>query len=310
MSKSSINADGKEIWPELPLDEWKETYATLHMWMQIVGKLRLAHSPLVNHWWNVPFYVTARGLTTSALPYGRRSFEIDFDFIDHRLVISTSEGATTSLALSPRSVADFYREVFELLRSLDIDTEIYTMPVEIPNPIPFTEDTEHASYVAEYANRLWRILLHVERVFQRFRGEFVGKCSPVHFFWGSFDLAVTRFSGRPAPAREGADPITREAYSHEVISAGFWPGSGNVPAPAFYCYCAPEPEGFAGARVLPESAYYNPATAGFILLYDDVRRADSPEQMLLDFLRSTYEVGANMGRWERTTLEREAQASP
>lgn len=306
MNVEEAAKDGRddEVWPSLPLEEWKDTYATLHMWMQIVGKIRLAQSPLVNHWWNVPFYVTSRGLTTSAMPYGHRSFEIDFDFIDHRLVIRTSEGVEKNIALAPRSVADFYREVMEALRSLDIVLEIYTTPVEIPDPVPFTEDTKHASYEAEYANRLWRILLQSDKVFKKFRGEFVGKSSPVHFFWGSFDLAVTRFSGRPAPAREGADPITREAYSHEVISCGFWPGSGNVLAPAFYCYSAPEPAGFAEAKVSPDSAFYNRETSGFVLLYDEVRRADSPEETLLEFLQSTYAAGANLGKWDRAALER------
>lgn len=306
MNSSEIknNQAAAETWPSLPLTEWKETYATLHMWMQIVGKIRLVQSPLINHWWQVPLYVSARGLTTSAIPYGARSFEIEFDLIDHQLFINTSDGIRRTMALAPRSVADFYEELMATLRSLGLEIEIKARPDEVPDPIPFAEDRVHAAYDAEYANRFWRILVQADRVFKEFRARFIGKCSPVHFFWGSFDLAVTRFSGRPAPEREGADAITREAYSHEVISHGFWPGSGNIQAPAFYAYAAPEPAGLPKEKVRPESAFYNPETGGFILLYDDLRQADSPDEVLMDFLQSTYEAAANLAKWERSSLER------
>ena len=293
-----------QTWPNLPLEEWKETYATLHMWTQIVGKIRLVQSPLINHWWQVPLYVSARGLTTTAIPYEARSFEIDFDFIDHQLIISTSDGSRKAIPLVPRAVADFYVELMAVLGSLGIEIEIRARPDEVPDPIPFAEDRVHAAYDPEYANRFWRILVQADRVFKDFRARFIGKCSPVHFFWGSFDLAVTRFSGRLAPKREGADSITREAYSHEVISHGFWPGSGNIQAPAFYAYAAPEPAGLPQATIRPESAFYNPETAGFILLYEDVRQAESPDVALMEFLQSTYEAGANLAKWDRQSLER------
>lgn len=292
------------LWPSLPLEEWKDTYATLHMWTQVVGKIRLVQSPMVNHWWQVPLYVTTRGLTTTAIPYGHRTFEMDFDFIDHQLLIKTSEGATKNIALVPRSVADFYREVMATLRSLNINVKIYTTPVEVPDPIPFTEDYAHASYDAEYAHRFWRILVQTDRVFKEFRARFIGKVSPVHFFWGSFDLAVTRFSGRRAPAREGADAITREAYSHEVISHGFWPGSGAIQEPAFYSYTAPEPTGLSQEPVGPSPAFYSQEMSEFILRYEDVRQADSPEDALMEFLQSTYEAGAKLANWDRASLER------
>ena len=293
-----------EAWPVLPLEEWKDTYATLHMWSQIVGKVRLALSPMVNHWWQVPFYVTPRGLTTSAIPYGNRSFEILFDFIDHRLAIQDSDGRIETLALAPRSVADFYLEVTALLRALKIDVKIWPVPVEVPNPIPFAEDRGHASYDGERAHTFWRVLATVDAVFKQFRGGFIGKCSPVHFFWGSFDLAVTRFSGRRAPERPGADRITREAYSHEVISHGFWPGGGEVQGAAFYAYAAPEPPGLREHPVRPGNASYNSKLGEFILTYNDVRTAQTPERALLEFLKSTYEAGATLARWDRAALER------
>ena len=293
-----------EPWPSLPLEEWQETKDTLHMWTQVVGKIRLAQTPLVNHWWNVPLYLTSRGLTTSVIPFGERTFQIDFDFIEHQLIVASSDGATRFIRLEPRTVADFYREVMSALGELGIALKIWSMPVEVENPIRFEEDTRHASYEREYAARFWRILSQTDRIFKEFRARFIGKVSPVHFFWGSFDLAVTRFSGRRAPERESADAITREAYSHEVISHGFWPGSGNITAPAFYSYAAPEPAGFSTGAVRPQSAFYNPETSGFILLYDDVRRADEPERLLLEFLQSTYELGADLGRWHRDKLER------
>src|SRR5216684_4728504 len=295
--------DLPECWPALAFDSWKDTYATLHMWTQIVGKVRLRLTPVVNHWWNVPLYVTARGLTTSRIPYGKRAFELWFDFIQHQLVLETSDGLLKKLPLEPRSVAEFYQKFMELLRSAQIEIKIWRMPVEIPNPIPFDQDRVHASYDRASVEKLWRILLSVDTVFNQFRARFIGKSSPVHFFWGSFDLAVTRFSGRRAPERPGADAITREAYSHEVSSVGFWPGSGNMDA-AFYSYAAPEPPGFKNARVLPSAAQYDAQLSEFILMYDDVRNAPSPSAALLDFCQSTYEAAANLTPWDRKALER------
>jgi hypothetical protein len=295
---------GGDDWPAIPLEEWEPTRATLHMWTQVVGKVRLAQTPLVNHYWNVPLYLTPRGLTTSAVPYGARSFEIAFDFISHELVIEESGGRAERLALEPRSVADFYREVMAALGRLDIGVKIWTTPVEIPDPIPFEEDTRHASYDADYANRFWRALLQSSKVFEQFRARFLGKCSPVHFFWGSFDLAVTRFSGRRAPEREGADAITREAYSHECISHGFWPGGGPVAGAAFYSYSAPEPAGYAARPVRPPAAFYSQDLKEFLLMYDDVRAAASPAGAILEFMQSTYEAGADLAGWDRAALER------
>lgn len=301
---SAIVADQPKCWPSLKLDDWKDTYATLHMWTQIVGKVRLRLTPLVNHWWNVPLYVTARGLTTSRIPYGSRAFEIRFDFISHHLVIETSDGVVKTLPLGPRSVADFYGEFMKTLRSAEIDVKIWPMPVEIPNPIAFDQDHAHASYDPAAVEKFWRILLSVDAVFQQFRSEFVGKCSPVHFFWGSFDLAVSRFSGRRAPERPGADAITREAYSHEVSSVGFWPGGGDIKGAAFYSYTTPEPQGLKEARVRPEAAFYQKQMGEFLLMYEDVRKATSPSTTLLDFCESTYGAGASLGNWERNALER------
>ena len=309
------------LWPALPLEEWKDTYATLHMWTQIIGKIRLAQTLLVNHWWNVPLYVTARGLTTRAMPYNDRMFEIDFDFIDHQLLIKCSDGAKEAIPLVPCSVADFYREVMQKLHSLGIEVKIWPVPVEVEKPIPFAQDHENASYDAEYAQRFWRILTRTDKVFEEFRSRFIGKCSPVHFYWGSFDFAVTRFSGRRAPEREGADSITREAYSHEVISHGFWPGmrasgstersesGGTIHAPAFYSYTAPEPLGLSKELIRPSQAFYSSEIKEFILLYDDMRNADSPEEVLLDFLQSTYEAGANLALWDRAAFERATTSS-
>jgi hypothetical protein len=291
-------------WPPLPLAEWEATRATLHMWTQIVGKVRLALSPRVNHWWQVPLYVSARGLTTSAIPYGDQVFEVEFDFAGQNLAIRKSGQATTFVRLYPRSVADFYREVMAALRAIGIEVKIWPAPVEIANPIPFPDDREHASYDPEYVNRFHRILLQADTTLKEFRGRFIGKASPVHFFWGSFDLAATRFSGRRAPERVGADPITREAYSHECCSAGFWPGGGDVTGPAFYSYAAPEPPGYAGCAVLPPAAFYHTGIREFILMYEDVRFAASPRSALLDFLQSTYDAAANLGNWDRVNLER------
>ncbi len=290
-------------WPALPLEAWKDTYATLHMWMQVVGKIRLQLTPKLNHWWNVPLYVSSRGLTTSPIPYEQRTFEMQFDFLDHNLVTTTSDGQVDHLQLRAMSVADFYREVMARLGSLGITVRINTRPCEIPDPIPFERDSVHAAYDPGYANRFWRVLVTVNNIFLEFRSRFLGKSSPLHFFWGSFDLAVSRFNGRRAPERPDADAITREAYSHEVISAGFWPGGGNVQGAAFYSYTVPEPEGYSAARVQPNAAFYDPQLREFLLMYDDVRDAESPRGALLNFLQSTYEAGADLARWDRNALE-------
>ncbi|MGA2905753.1 MAG: DUF5996 family protein, partial [Candidatus Korobacteraceae bacterium] len=281
--------------PPLPYDSWKGTLATLHMWTQIVGKVRLALTPLVNHWWNVPLYVSARGLTTSVMPYENGDVEIWFDFIDHKLRIETSDGNAAELALKPQSVAEFYRSVMAALADLGVHVKIWTTPCELPpeRTIPFEKDNEHKSYDAESAQKFWHILVWAEDVLKEFRAPFLGKASPVHFFWGSFDLAVTRFSGRRAPERPDADKITREAYSHEVSSAGFWPGGGDIKGPAFYSYAAPEPAGFANQAVRPETAFYHPEMKEFLLMYDDVRTAASPRAALMEFLQSTYDAAAN-----------------
>jgi hypothetical protein len=299
-----------ERWPALPLAEWKDTYATLHMWTQIVGKIRLGLSPAVNHFWGTTLYVTSRGLTTSPIPCADGVFEIAFDFIAHSLEITTSGGESRAFRLIPRTVAEFYRELMGALKSLRIDVKVWTMPVEVPRPVRFTLDENHASYDGEYAHRFWQVLVSADTVFREFRSRFIGKCSPVHFFWGSFDLAVTRFSGRRAPDRPGADVITREAYSHELISVGFWPGDGEVVKDAaFYAYAAPEPAGFGDRRVLPAKAFYSKEKSEYFLMYDDVRLADSPEQALLDFCQSTYEAGAILGNWDRPNLEKAASAA-
>ncbi len=311
-SYTERDASRAELWPSLPLDEWKDTYATLHMWTQIVGKIRLAQTPWVNHSWHVTLYVTARGMTTSPIAHGARAFQIDFDFIDHRLLIQTDDGALRTIALRPFSVADFYGEIMAALRALDLPVRIVVKPNEVEAPIAFDRDTTHASYDANYANRLWRILVQSDRVFKEFRARFNGKCSPVHFFWGSFDLAVTRFSGRPAPKHPGGVPnlpdwVTRDAYSHEVSSCGFWPGGGPMPNPAFYAYAYPEPKGFKEAPVRPASAFYSDAMREFFLPYDEMRRAKSPSDVLLEFLQTTYEAAANLGTWDRRALERQVR---
>jgi hypothetical protein len=277
------------------------------MWTQVVGKVRLALSPHFNHWWEVPLYVNARGLTTSAIPYQSENFEVQFDFIDHKLEILSSQGRARTLPLAPRSVAAFYAEFMASLHSLGVDVKIWPVPVEIPNPIRFDKDRIHASYDPEYAHRFWRILVTVDTILKEFRARFIGKCSPVHFFWGSFDLAVSRFSGRRAPPRPNADTITQEAYSHEVSSAGFWPGSGDVQEAAFYSYIVPEPGGFSTSHIVPEHAFYHPSLREFILMYDTVRTAGSPRDRLLEFLQSTYEAGAKFGRWDRQALEAPTQ---
>lgn len=300
-------SDSLECWPVLRLEDWKDTYATLHMWTQIVGKIRLELTSKVNHWWNVPLYVSPHGLTTSLIPYGNRHFDIEFDFFANQLVIRTSDPRSAAVALAPRSVADFYQAVMAALRSLGIEVSIWEMPVEVADAIPFDQDTAHSAYDADAVRRFWRILLSVGGVFHVFRSRFVGKTSPVHFFWGSFDLAVTRFSGRRAPERSDPDPVLRkimqEAYSHEVISAGWWPGSGEIKEAAFYCYAAPTPSEFAQQPVRPSEAFYHSAMGEYLLMYDDVRQAKSPTGALMDFLQSTYEAGATSGKWNRAELE-------
>ena len=301
---SPVFVRNHEFLPALPLDSWKDTQATLHMWMQIVGKVRLKLCPLVNHWWNVPFYLTARGLTTSAMPYENADLEVQFDFIDHKLIVETSDGCVGVLALQPQSVAEFYQSFMAALAELGVNVKIWTTPCELADPIPFEKDTVHGSYDAEAANRFWRILTWVDEVLKEFRARFIGKASPAHFFWGSFDHAVTRFSGRRAPERPGVDSITREAYSHEVSSAGFWPGGGDIKGPAFYSYAAPEPAGFAEHPVRPDAAFYHPQMREFLLMYDDVRTAISPKDTLMKFLQSSYEAAAVCGNWDRKSLER------
>ncbi|UCC85217.1 MAG: hypothetical protein JSW46_10005 [Gemmatimonadota bacterium] len=305
----SKRLSGSDPWPSLALEEWQDTYATLHMWTQIVGKIRLVQTPWVNHSWHVTQYVTSRGLTTSPIPYGTRTFQIDFDFVDHLLTIRTSDGAGRVVTLEPRTVADFYQELFAKLSELGIEVKIRTLPNEVQDPIPFEADEEHSSYDPEYVNRFWRVLVSTDRVFKEFRARYLGKSSPVHFFWGSFDLAVTRFSGRTAPEHPGGIPnlpdwVAREAYSHEVSSAGFWPGGGPIPYPVFYAYFYPEPEGFKEAALTVSGAAYNSDVGEFVLPYDDVRRADSPDQVLLEFLQGTYDAGADLAGWDRQALER------
>ena len=294
-------------WPALPLSEWKDTCATLHMWTQIVGKVRLALCAPTNHWWSTALYVTARGLTTSPIPYEKGIFEVHFDFINHALEIQTSLGDTRTFRLVPRTVAAFYEEFMAALRSLGINVKVWDMPVEVPRPVRFTLDKNHASYDPEYAHRFWQILATITPVFETFRAGFVGKSSPVHFFWGSFDLAVSRFSGRRAPLRPNADAITKEGYSHEVISVGFWPGDGEViKDAAFYAYATPEPAGFKDSAIKPAKAFYSPEKSEFFLMYDDVRLSNSPEQSLLDFCQTTCNAGANLAHWNRAELERPA----
>ncbi len=294
-----------ERWPALHLAEWKDTYATLHMWTQIVGKVRLALSPNINHWWGTAFYVSARGLTTSAIPYQNGIFEVHFDFVNHALKIETSLGESRTFRLRPCTVAYFYQEFMDALHSLGIIVKVWGMPVEVPRPVQFKLDESHASYDREYAHRFWQVLTTVTPILQNFRARFIGKSSPVHFFWGSFDLAVTRFSGRRAPARPEADVISKEGYSHEVISVGFWPGDGEViKDAAIYAYAAPEPIGFKDSAVQPAKAFYSKEKSEFFLMYEDVRLADAPELALLDFCQSTYDAGANLAHWNRAELER------
>jgi Family of unknown function (DUF5996) len=293
------------IWPSLPLAEWRETHDTLHMWLQMVGKTRLALAPKQNHWWHVPLYVTSRGLTSSAIPYGTGAFEVEFDFIEHRLVVTTSEGVTRAIPLRAQAVADFYREYVSLLDSLGIAVKFWPVPVEVDQPIPFLEDRLHASYDAGHVHRFFLMLLQADRIMKRFQGRFLGKSSPVHFFWGAFDMALTRFSGRRAPEHPETEWwVIREANSHEEISVGFWPGSGAVPEPAFYAYARPEPPGFAARSIRPDAAFYSRDLADFVLPYEAVRKAPRPDEAVLDFYQSVYEAGADLGRWDRAALDR------
>jgi hypothetical protein len=300
----------QDSWPALPLDEWRDTYATLHLWLQIVGKVRLTLSPWVNHSWHATFYPTATGLTTSLIPYAAGEFQIDFDFNRHRLTVQSGDGRTAELALEPQSVATFYRRLIESMASLGIHVRIHTMPNEIPDAIPFDRDETHRAYDPEYANRLWRVIVQSHRVLSEFRIRFIGKCSPVHFFWGGPDLAVTRFSGRPAPPHPGGIvglpvEVVRDAYSHEVSSCGFWPGGGPIPYPVFYSYAYPEPPGFSERSVAPREAFYSSDLKEFILPYDAVRQSALPDATLLAFLQTSYEAAAELGKWDRAALERD-----
>ena len=308
-----MNGATNSSWPSLPFAEWEDTAGTLHMWTQIVGKIRLTRTPWINHSWHVTLYLTSRGLTTSPIPHPAGIFEIRFDFIDHELRILKSDGAMRVIELRPKSVAAFYREVMAGLSELKIDTKINTTPNEVEPAIPFDEDDKHRSYDPEYANRFWRVLLQSARVFQEFRSRFCGKCSPVHFFWGSFDLAVTRFSGRLAPPHPGGvpnlpDAITREAYSQEVSSLGFWPGNAAVPTPVFYSYAYPEPPGFAEAKIQPDAAVYEPKLREFILPYEAVRTAENPDEALLEFAQSAYDAASKLAKWDRASLEEKKPA--
>ena len=304
----------EQIWPSLDYAAWRETCATLQLWTQIAGKIRLALGPWINHSWGVTLYVTSRGLTTSLIPYGTRAFEIEFDFIRHQLGISTAEGDERAIRLQPQSVASFYREVMSKLRELAIEVQIGMRPNETLEAIPFDRDEKHAAYDPEYANRFWRVLLQADRVFKEFRSRFCGKCSPVHFFWGSFDLAVTRFSGRPAPPHPGGiphlpDAITREAYSQEVSSLGFWPGNDQIPTALFYSYAYPSPDGFAQAKVKPAAASFHPQLGEFVLPYDDVRGAESPDDAVLEFAQTTYDAAATLAKWDQAAFEEKKPAS-
>jgi hypothetical protein len=310
---TSTGASHAHAWPELPLASWQDTCATLHLWTQIVGKIRMTQTPTINHGWHVTLYVTARGLTTSPIPHGTRMFQIDFDFIDHQLVIAASDGSVRRIPLGPQTVAAFYKRLDDELAQLGLGVRIHRKPNEVADPIPFDQDDVHGSYDAEYVQRFWRILVQADRVFHRFRSRFLGKCSPVHFFWGAPDLAVTRFSGRPAPPHPGGipnlpDEVTREAYSHEVSSCGFWPGGGPIAYPAFYAYAYPEPAGFPEATVAPAAAFYSPEMREFLLPYDAVRASATPDETLLAFLQASYDAAADLGHWDRNALERQPSA--
>ena len=300
------NQSDIEIFPSLPLDEWKDTNDTLHMWTQIVGKIRLKSTPLTNEWWNATLYVSSRGLTTSAMPCENEYFTIDFDFVAHKLIVTTSYNDGFSFDLEPMTVAEFYHKLLSKLKANGIEVSITATPDELENPIPFAEDTEHKSYDAKSVEKFFRVLMSVDRVFKEFRSRYMGKCSPVHFFWGSFDLAVTRFNGKDAPPRAGADRITRIAYDQEVISHGFWTGNG-FGEPAFYAYAAPSPEGYGESKVKPDEAFYSTEMGEFLLKYDDVRKSNNPDKTILDFMQSTYEAAADLANWDRENLEFDAK---
>jgi hypothetical protein len=313
----STKAMAPAVWPRLTLDEWGPTQTTVHRWTQIVGKTRLALAPMQNHWWQVVLYVTDRGLTTSPIPYDGRTFDISFDFINHKLIARTSDAETRTIPLVAQSVADFYEEYMSMLRSLDIDVRIWPVPVELPDTLPFVEDRTHASYDPDAAHRCWQILLHADRLLKEFRGRFLGKSSPSHFWWGAFDLSCTRFSGRPAPEHPGGIPncpdyVTREGYSHECISAGWWPGTvgGPVSEPAFYAYSYPEPLGYDVAPIRPDGAYYHPEMHEWLLPYERVRTGADPRSVVLEFLQSTYEAAADLAKWDRASLERPKDWTP
>ncbi|WP_226649134.1 DUF5996 family protein [Microbulbifer variabilis] len=307
--KASLNRSTNTDWPELHFQDWSDTAATLHLWTQVIGKIRMVQSPWTNHSWHVPFYVTARGLNTSLIPYGGRAFSVEFDLLDHQLLILVSDGGKQKIPLRPMCVADFYMKVISAMKDLGLSVDIYTIPSEIANGTPFEVDMAHCQYDSKFTTRFWQALLQIDRVFKEFRARFIGKCSPVHFFWGSFDLAVTRFSGREAPLHPGGVPnfpdwVAQEAYSHEVSSAGFWPGGGGFEDAAFYSYTYPASEKFADKQVKPDAAFYSKELAEFILPYDEVRRSTSPDETLMTFLQSTYEAAANTGEWDRSALEK------
>ena len=305
LEESNSYKGHEDIWPELAYNSWKDTYATLHMWTQIVGKVELELNPQTNHWWETALLVTPTGLSTYPIYYNNRSFTVEFNFQEHLLKIVTSNGNRKSMSLEALSVSEFYFEFMKILSELKIKVQINTLPQEIPNPVRFPENKANHSYNRKQVVNFHKILLQADRVFKQFRGGFIGKSSPVHFFWGSFDLALTRFSGRKSQAISGADSVTQEAYSHEVMSVGFWPGSGNILEPAFYAYASPEPSGFQTREdIKPKEAFYNPETKGYILRYEDVRKSDHPDQMILDFCESTYEAAALLGGWDRKNLER------
>lgn len=304
-----------EKWPSLSFHSWQPTYETLHMWFQIVGKIRLVQSPWINHSWHTTFYLSSRGMTTSPIPVRSGSFQIDFDFIDHTLTISKSDGQIKALPLQEESVADFYARLFEALAAMKLNISINTLPNEVPDAVPFEQDTQHCHYNPGDAHRCWRVLAGVDQIFKQFRSHYCGKCSPVHFFWGSFDLAVTRFSGRRAPTHPGGvpnlpDAVAQEAYSHEVSSCGFWPGSAEMPEPVFYSYAYPEPPSFAEAHVQPSGAHYNAGLGEFVLPYEELRESGQLESLLMDFLQTTYEAAADLGGWDRQLLERPSDIVP
>jgi hypothetical protein len=312
-STSMKQASNDDFWPSLPLDQWRSTYSTLHLMTQVIGKIRLKTAPMVNHWWQITLYLTPRGLSTSSMPHGSRTFQIEFDFIDHDLIIQVDDGSARALALTAEPIASFYARVMRALDELGVPVRIWTMPVEIESPVPLDEDWREGAYDPDAVRRCWRILEQSARLFSEFRSGFVGKCSPVHFFWGGFDLAVTRFSGRRAPEHPGgipnmADWVTREAYSRECSSCGFWPGGGAIQEPAFYAYAYPEPPGFPDQPIKPREAFYSQEMREFILPYEAVRRSTDPDRMVLDFCQSTYEAGANLAGWDRTDLEVESSA--